>query len=446
LPIDVKVEGRIDMNFYDAVRGALKDQWCSYSYEDFVIAGLVAGSPLVLAQPVGSLAVAGTVTKGLERLRNASDGWCNKSQAGGSSGGGAGGTWDVPPPVIRGGKCPGVWYSGVNITETTTRQGGVVVTETRYIARRSLGVLNATIDLPRRFLNVASAAPQTSYSVPLGLGFDIFSVDSVQFVREDGQPDTCGDESVDIEPLPKIDDSIDIDFEDDDGNPVSFPDNPLETYPPCFSPTGVKLPFKVTTPLGDLCGKINFGLDSIGLGSNITPEVEFTQCRDNELALPPEAPDKDVFELSGMLGSGPTSPDSELIGSAIGDFDPEADKPILGVFVVAARENQDRLDQTKVIGSQTQEFPPLLYPDIGSVRFLLIVETDSGVSFSYSEPQRIQQVQSYIPCPSQFGAAAVEVLWRPGWDGSYQEARRKSCCDKCANEAPALPDELDRCA
>lgn len=449
-------------NFLEGVGNSLKNTWCGYSYSDFVVAGLVAGSPLALGQPVGSLAVAGVVTKGLGRLRDASDGWCSKGQSGG---GGAGGMWDSPPAPFEGGQCEGYWYRYTSVVNWRRLSDGLTGEETNT-TWASLGILSnpeitnwqanprGTFQITTNSGAATKVLFRTNQLGPGGQAHEIVDA-RIENVRKDltipggatdSAEDDCGDPVSDVQPVPKIDDSIDIDYDDDDGNPVTLPSNPIEWFPPCFSPTGVKLPFKVQTPLGDVCGKANFGLDSIGLGSNITPEIEFSQCRDNDLALPPVTPANEVFSLSGPMGSGSAEPDSELVGSAIGSFDPETEKPILGVLVVGARENMDRLDQTKVIGSLSQEFPPLLYPDICSVRFLLILETENGTSFSYSQPQRVQQVQSYVPCPSQFGAAAVEVLWRPGWNGTYQEARRKSCCDKCASADPALPDELDRCA
>lgn len=239
-------------------------------------------------------------------------------------------------------------------------------------------------------------------------------------------------------PIDEFSDEIDIDYTDDDGNPVSIPSVPIKLFEPCINLDGIRVPFELDTPFGKLCGKLGISGD---IPNIVEPSIDIDLCPSQKEDLGLNTPElEDYFEVSNPIG---TSVSSEFDGVLNEDFDLEQ-LPIMGVFVnsqyVEKPLSQTVLDQ---LGTK----PNLIIPNIGYVIFQYLVptsETTYESAFSAEIPVKI--TNQFIPCPYPFGAVGVQVRWSSNWEGNYRLAKRKSCCKNCSEgSAQEIVDKLDRC-
>lgn len=416
-------------NFLESASDALLNKWCALSTNDIVLGGLLAAGSTG-ALPV--LAIAGAA--GVARAN--SDRLCNKSSPSP--------TFAPPTPPFSGGQCPIPYNISGMASVIDVATGTTVEPNFPFSGVNIMGAISFVgVNPANNRQIIAIGGSGTSVLSTLTLSSQAFSSASASsVVPSGGGADTCGDLPTEVEPIPEWDDSIDVDFEDDDGNPVNFPDLPVKFFPPCISLEGIKVPFEVETPLGKLCGQV--GLKP-ALKGGAKPTVDFDLCpserQDLEQTLPEEV--EDYFDLSPVIGGYESGFPSSDYGSTP-TFQAEIDKPIMGVFVKCGTDGTEKGKATLVYGEG--QSPTLTIPRLGSVRFWMLIEGEDDATGEWSQPIDIRQTVAFIPCPWQFGALAVDIEMADGYDVQYKLALRKNCCEKCKNVDPNAPsDSLDRC-
>lgn len=417
------------VDFLDSLAEQIQNRWCALQTEDIVLGGLIAaGSGVGLP----ALAIAGVVGV----ARKSSDQICNKSTPTPE--------YQLPPTPPSEGQCEGVSYyvkvryqTDGDIPRITPPSGnGVIIA----------GKIESTIVYPDGRAGVLSTGGVFTQFVSFGnpalvLYFEIESV-----IRVDGLPDDCGSGEPIVEPIEEYDDVIDdVPFDDEDGNPVNFPDLPIKWFPPCISLEGIKVPFEITTPLGKICGQIIAKPD---IKSGVRPKVDFDLCPSERQILEPALPEKikDYFELSDDYGNvSAPFPDGDYGSTPALQADNE--KPILGIFIECGTDGSEDGKATKIFNNDdSSDAPTLFVPRIGYVRFWMLAEREEADAVQWSLPIDIKQPRAFIPCPSPFGALAVDVQMLDGYAARYKVAKRKTCCEACEKFDPNAPnDALDRC-
>lgn len=243
----------------------------------------------------------------------------------------------------------------------------------------------------------------------------------------------------------------DLNYIDALGNAVSFGSRNIDFFQPCVNIDGIRIPFEIDLGSGKICGKVGISPD---LMTGAEPNVDIDICPDQkqDLAslLPSEIPK--FFDLSGWVGNGSSTPEAGYGGAQNTSFDTDF-PPILGVFVSAQKDGISQRTTT-LIKENSEQFPNLILPRIGSLRFEYLIKKESGYETSFSADIDIKQVEQFIPCPWEFGAISIEIKWAKGWRGQYKTASRHICCEACAaaetpldeNGNPTNPlSMIDRC-
>lgn len=358
----------------------------------------------------------------------------------------------TPPPEIappfEGGQCEKPYY--VRLTMSYTNFVGQSVTgEVHNVGVEGLqgGISNVSVRLEQATSNTQTVIAVVAYSGGIyeqALQSSVlfpdgaFSLDSIVPIPLDGIDDCGNPEPARPEPQDEIQVDENIDYEDENGNPINLPDVPIKFFKPCINLDGVRVPFEIETPFGKLCGKIGLQPDIVD-GASPSIDIDLCPSQKQDLGLG-ESELEDYFDISSPVGTAVTS---EFDGSLNEDFDLES-LPIMGVFV-DSQYIEKPVSQT-VLGL-TESPPNLIIPNIGYVIFEYLAQTgENSYESAFSSDIPIKLTKQFIPCPHPFGAVSVRVRWQSNWEGNYRVARRKSCCEKCAQGTPQeIVDNLDRC-
>jgi hypothetical protein len=306
---------------------------------------------------------------------------------------------DFPSSPFNGGQCEGVLYRavgearplGVGCASGAPLQFAFtpVATDVGAGPISDLRVVNSTPFCQNRFRSTALVCTRgngtTATIVSFGGPFNNFDgYDDIEFtidfVRVDGAPDTCGDPPPTLPPPGPITINIDIDY---------GPNNEFNlTVPVIFAPVYV-----------DLDGSLNFNFEIPEINLNGTVNLN----NDFEINL----------DFSGSRGRGTT--DDEPVPTPPAAEDSEDDEPstkptIVGVFVYTTA-----LDRKLVTIIPQDGAPSIVAPRVASVKFLQVVGDFRG----WTPDIPVKSVRSYVPCPIPTGAVDVKVT---GDFGSQVEA------------------------
>lgn len=421
-------------SFLESLAEQVQNRWCALQTDDIVLGGLIAAGSGV---GFPALAIAGVVGV----ARKSSDQICSKSTPTPA--------YSPPPSApFSGGQCAGVNYRITFFGSVTPAGGGTPLTGnlgsvTRLGAVSGAGVSDNATDwllgaTGSNGLAYATNFQKTFWQAPVLSGIGVS--------RLDGLPDTCGSIEPEIEPINEYDDIIDdVPFEDENGDPVNFPDLPVKWFPPCISLEGLKVPFEIDTPLGNICGQVIVKPD---IKTGVKPKVDFDLCPSERQEIEPILPEKlkDYFELSDDYGD-IESPFPESDFGDIPTLQADNEKPILGVFLECGEDGSGGGKATKIFNNDgNSDAPTLFVPRLGYVRFWMLAEREGSDAVQWSLPIDIKQPRAFIPCPSPFGALAVDVQMMDGYSARYKVAKRKTCCEACEKFDPSAPnDALDRC-
>lgn len=206
--------------------------------------------------------------------------------------------------------------------------------------------------------------------------------------RTDGLADSCGDLPIPKEDKPTIPIVRDIDYEDEDGQPVNLPNTNIVIFRPNINIDG-SLEFEFELPDLSFTGIVNIK-DSFNV--YIKPSIDIERKgRDGD----------------DGTGSGDDNPEPDLFE----EHDPEDEKDIIGVWVNSQKKT-DKYRQS-IIGQDKS--PDIIIPRIGTVSFLVRTGNRQG----WTEDIPIKSVNAYIPCPHFEGARDVAVNWDDQWKGKY---------------------------
>lgn len=427
--------------FLDSLAEQIQNRWCALQTDDIILGGLIAAGSGVGAP---ALAIAGVVGV----ARKSSDQICNKSSPTPA--------YNPPSAPFVGGQCEDVIYrQTVAITGIQAATGNPITFNLSY---ESLGAFSAPSivvvgsDYAIRFV----AAGNTFDSVVANVAFytEPPSITAITICAKiggvydcsNGAITTCGSIEPEIDPIDEYDDLIDnVPFDDENGDPVNFPDLPVKWFPPCIGLDGLKIPFEITTPLGKICGQVQVKPD---IKSGVKPKVDFDLCPSERQEIEPVLPEKmkDYFDLSDEIG-GIASPFPSSDYGDIPSLQADNEKPIMGVFIECGTDGTDRGKATRVFNNDDNSNAPTLFiPRLGYVRFWMLAEREEADAVQWSLPIEIKQPRAFIACPSPFGALAVDVQMNDGYQVKYKVAKRKTCCEACEKFDPNAPnDALDRC-
>jgi len=423
------------VDFLESLAEQIQNRWCALSTDDIVLGGLIAAGSGVGFPALGIAGVVGVARKSSDQI-------CNKSTPTPA--------YAAPDASFSGGQCEGQFYFGqaTGLKIEGFPQDG---------APRQVGNCSSPF--------IGAIESFTFGEISSGLGFTVVHAGGTyeQFVSNASLAqveifpslsilpcsgsDDCGDPpSPPPDPLSEYDDVIDdVPFDDENGDPVNFPDLPVKWFPPCISLEGIKIPFEITTPLGKICGQVQVKPD---IKTGVKPKVDFDLCPSERQILEPAVPEKmkDYFDLSDEIGSiSSPFPSSDFGG--IPSLQADNEKPIMGVFIECGTDGTDKGKATKIFNNDDESDAPTLFiPRLGYVRFWMLAEREEADAVQWSLPIEIKQPKAFIACPSPFGALAVDVQMSDGYEAKYKVAKRKTCCEACEKFDPNAPnDALDRC-
>lgn len=419
------------VNLYDGIRAAVTQLACTGAEGGGWVARKLSGI--------------GIPTQGIqERLDKFQVGQCGKDPANL--------TPQSSPPPFTGGQCTFNYTVALELEVVAASSGGFItwLPSQRANTPGPIGGFRVNPSNGRQFQVQSNGIWLTM--ITLSSGSQRFSGEtrSIVITPSSGQADTCGDlPGGDIPPEGETTDTVDVDFELPDGTPINLPDLPIKTFPPCVDLNEISIPFELETPFGPVCGRI--GLEFTLLGQ-VAPTIDFTQCPgDREDAGIPQVDPGQFFELGEWVG-GPV----DLEPSWTGQLNPSVDldqPPILGIIYEAERD--DSVSTTTTIPPKTPSAPAVHVPYIGLAHFELFVPTQfesaagqftESYESGFSNDVPMKKNRGVIPCDWPFGAASVQVSFEFGWTGRYRVVRRKSCCDKCAEENTGQElDNWSRC-
>lgn len=296
-----------------------------------------------------------------------------------------------PQPPFNGGQCPNVLYDvswqykfvGNNSsTGTTQNVAGPIALD---VGQEEI---NGVLRNFGRIVQRAGTAQETKITIYQSTGDIETPLNITGVVRDDGQPDTCGDPPIEIPPYPPTGDTYNISptYVDNSGNTVNLNGSVTLFAPVLIAPVTVIAPVRVSLGGVDFNGTLE-----------LAPDFNFN------FGQPPST----------------TKPGR-------GDEIPEPDDP---ANVPDTPEDSDnpRLIGTKVTASatgntKTTEYPqgdgPTLYlPRLASCYFR--VRNSAGLSWSQPFPVRTRS--EFIPVPRNMNAIASAVWFETGWSGSKSD-------------------------
>lgn len=422
------------VGFIEATKGAVSDLLCTGAGAAGWVAELYSG----LGLPTETVA---------ERLANYQLTNCNKDIN------------NLPPLQgdlpFEGGQCDGVGYSlFADLTIQRARQdcNGAGVT-LNYVARNYGSLSGKIISMGYRleptsgckarlyFEAENEAGEVRSTLIDTNVWTDTILDNAYFRTSGAGTASDCGDPLPVIPPKDEHEDDIDIDYDDDTGNPVSLPDLPIKFFKPCRNLDGLRIPFEIDLGVTKICGKAGVGFD---IKTIIEPTIDFDVCPSQKESIGYEVEEiEQFFDILPAIGDPVNFPDERYRGTSTTNWDLE-DKPIQGVFVRAIKNGD--LSKTIVLKPENNSSPNLILPRIGTIFFEYLIEKEQGYETGFSDAIPIKNVGQFIPCPWQFGAVKVHYIKEAGWDMSLFPVARKSCCDACSGNDPNKGlDNLDRC-
>lgn len=212
-----------------------------------------------------------------------------------------------------------------------------------------------------------------------------------------GQGIQCPDEPL-TPPVPIPNPTIpdDVEYEDDNGDPVSVPVNITFGFPFIFINGELNVPFRV-----QISPELNFDID--GTLNLETGDVNFNfgGAPGGDGCLP--KPPGDFTPI----GDGPPAPDPGVPQPSPIDDDPTDDrlKDIIRGVIVTSSVN----DVNATIIGQSGN-PNLYVPRIGNVQFAIQIRN----SVSWTERVNVTNLRQFIPCPWEGGAIDVRGTAEPG--------------------------------
>lgn len=285
-----------------------------------------------------------------------------------------------PPPPFTGGQCPGVWY---NISFVNDRTGQTV----------------RPASLPGPIHGYSTYSNQWHWRLRVVYGNNSiyeFVYDSVTYgtvtvsgfaaVRQDGQPDTCGNPLPVLPPLAPINVDVDVTYGDNNEFNVSLPF--------VFAPLYVALDGSINAPV----------TVELFPGLTVNGNVEFFPNFRLNLGLGGQPGNRDPF--------GPPPPMPPTGGGAGDDTPPDEPPvedspfPVFGLFLSGVA--QPDTPSTAIFQS---EGPDIFAPRLGTVRFATHIGTGE---WFWSEDIPIKGLQSFIQCPIPWGALRYSVNPVPG--------------------------------
>jgi len=379
-------------SFREALTGAVSNAFCATTDAVGGAAGLIGDS--IDALPGGNAGLADALA-GLENLASMA---CNRQpqQA------------PPPPPPFTGGQCPGVSYL-VNFTSTVTNPSSPNFGQTVTEGSTHPGPIGG-------FANIFPSTGNPNFgSVVLSHGLDQFGNTTSEFQgRENasinfvsGSPDNCGDAAPVPPPYVPGDytDNPTIDYDDDDGNPVTI--NPTLVVAPIFIDANAEVHVPVSIEFQD--GSSLFGDVNLSTG-----DVEFN------------------------FGSGPgdcqepkpTRDDDSVDGDDPGEEGDNFTDPIIGVLVKVTSVGSD----AKITEIETElGVSNLFVPRLANVTFQCLVEDGGGRA--WTERINVQYLTQLIECPISWGALNVSVVAEPGVSLTFTALRGKTTRQLVAEQA-----------
>lgn len=198
------------VSYGEALRRGIRDSWCLATASAETFWGLVSGSSQ--GSPASGITtdLANAIQNGAGTLNGLV---CNRPDT------------PPPPPPFTGGQCPGVNYDGFGAIRLNAE--GVPLGNQGHNGRTfGPGPISITLiqDGSQQELRVIDGSDPPGSTGQLWAEAPGFDLTGLNWVRTDGQPDTCGDPPPEALPpsLPDVTIPTDIDYEEDDGTQRSI--------------------------------------------------------------------------------------------------------------------------------------------------------------------------------------------------------------------------------
>lgn len=289
-------------------------------------------------------------------------------------------TFTLPPPEVPGGQCPGVSYL-VTITRTTNGVTGNPASANVIgpVVKRTLaGDVVQPIGLPaipywgQGIFSGTSDTTLLSNVSSTQSGGQGRTITVVSVVRNDGQPDNCGDQTAPIPPWQPIIEETNVTYINNEGDEVTENFN-LAIFAPIISINGT-----IEVPI-ELNGTVEFS-GTVEISPN--------------------------FEVNiGPKGTKPptptTDPNTDIPDNPPTEYPPEenTNRVIVGCLVKVTDAEGGLASSIAQSGGN----PTIYAPRLGNVSFQ--IETAAGRGWTEDYP--VKNTSTYIPCPVDFGATAV---------------------------------------
>ena len=239
------------------------------------------------------------------------------------------------------------------------------------------------------------------------------TISNVSVVPE-GFVDNCGDLPPNIpDGSDSVGGTIDIDGVDENGDPISLPNEPYIIFNPTLNQNG-DLVVNVTLPNLNICGTYTFGP-----GGGFVPQ----SCGPTNSPGPsPDDPPK---------GEGDPDPDEDYDDNNPPD-EVEENETIIATSI-NSQAILENISQTQIPGGNG---PIILFPRIGTISWKVEKTLKSQVISAWTRPIDIQSVNAWYEAPTTGRVVATSVVWQPNWKGKYQNIKSPYPIP-CCGDAPA---------